>query len=330
MSVTLSDIAKATRTSISTVSRVLTGVSASRRISKETRDRILQAAQDVGYRPNLLARSLRTRKTHTIALLVSDIANPWFGLLASVIEQSLHQRGYSLMVCNSGEDASLEDEYLKLLPQKGVDGLIIVPLATREQQLTAHLPPSLPLVLIDRPVPGIPATIASDPHQASTALCDALAQLSVKKVALVRGPEHVITHRRRSAEIHQRFHVISEFEGPAQRQTGQSAWQGILAARPDAVVCTNNFLGQGVIEQMAHSPWQIPIACFDEIPLLQLLPVPVVCSVQDVQRLATGAVQMLFDQIAGQTPHAQSLPTNIIFNPPFARLLPQLKSDSEI
>src|SRR5213076_400994 len=100
LSPTLIDIARETNTSVSTVSRVLAGGAVAQRISRETRGRVLAAAQRMGYRPNLLARSLRTRKTNTIALLVSDIANPFFASIASRIEQSLHRHGYSLLLCN--------------------------------------------------------------------------------------------------------------------------------------------------------------------------------------------------------------------------------------
>src|SRR5438046_2867733 len=125
---TLVDIARETNTSVSTMSRVLAGGSSSERISADTRGRVLHVAKKLGYRPNLLARGLRTRQTYTIAFLVSDIANPFFGRIASLVEQALHRHGYSLMVCNSCEDPELEEEYLNLLPSKGLDGLILVPL----------------------------------------------------------------------------------------------------------------------------------------------------------------------------------------------------------
>src|SRR4051812_44299086 len=125
---TLVDIARETRTSVSTVSRVLSGGAMANRISKETRQRVKEAADRLGYRPNLPARSLRTRKTYTIALLVSDIANPFFGQIGSLIERSLATRGYSLMLCNTAEDVEKEADYLRLVAAKGIDGLILVPL----------------------------------------------------------------------------------------------------------------------------------------------------------------------------------------------------------
>src|SRR5688500_17411072 len=108
MSPTLEDIARETKTSESTATRLITGSTMANRISKATRDRVREVADRLGYRPNLLARSLRTRKTNTIALLVSDIANPFFGQIGSQIERGLAKHGYSLMLCNSAEDAKRE------------------------------------------------------------------------------------------------------------------------------------------------------------------------------------------------------------------------------
>ncbi len=319
MSATLSDIAKATGTSVSTVSRVLTGAAAARRISDQTRQKVAAAAREMGYRPNLLARSLRTRKTNTIAVMVSDIANPWFGQMASHIEQSLHRSGYSVIVCNSGEQADLETEYLQLLPQKGIDGLIVVPLATRRQELYRYLSDTTPVVVVDRPVEGIAASITSDQKQATDLLYTHLKRTGVKKVALVRGPDHVYTHRMRAGEIRSRFDVVQEYEGPAQRDTGRVAWAQLGARVVDAVICTNNFLGQGVIEAMAGGNYRPSIGCFDELALMDLLPIPIVCSVQDVKRIAEGAVEMLLRQIDGQTVPPMVIPAIATWNRAFQK-----------
>lgn len=322
MSATLADIARATGLSISTVSRVLSEAPAARRIRPDTRARISAAAAEMGYRPNLLARSLRTRKTHTVAVMVSDIANPWFGRMASLMEQSLHRRGYSLIVCNSGEQAALEQDYLRLLPQKGIDGLIIVPIATELAKLFRYLPEQMPIVVVDRPVAGIGASVTTDQHQASALLCDEVARIGANTVALVRGPGHVFTHRIRGEVVKGRFAVVADHEGPAQPETGREAWPAIAAAGPDAIICTNNFLGQGVIEAMAESDCRLPIACFDEIPLMELLGgLPVVTCVQDVSRIAESAVEMLLAQIAGaESPTRQTVPARITANAAFRTL----------
>src|SRR4051812_4803727 len=194
---TLVDIARETKTSVSTVSRVLSGGAMANRISKATRDRVREVADRLGYRPNLLARSLRTRKTYTVALLVSDIANPFFGQIGSLIERSLAKHGYSLMLCNSAEDVEKEGDYLRMVAAKGIDGLIVVPLAPTRKAILQYIPETLPLVILDRPIPGIASSVASDQDQIASVLCDALDSAGVKQVALLCGPQHVVTHRRR-------------------------------------------------------------------------------------------------------------------------------------
>jgi LacI family transcriptional regulator len=323
VSPTLLDIARETHTSVSTVSRVLAGGSSAARISEATRARVAAVAARLGYRPNLVARSLRTRKSHTVALLVSDIANPWFGQIGSLIEQSLHRYGYSLMLCNSGEDADRELEYLRLLPSKGIDGLILVPVARTQEALYDVLPPNLPLVVLDRPIPGIMSSVSSDQEQSAGILCDTLERAGVKTVAIVCGPQHVVTHRRRAEIVASRFQVIDRYEGPAQKETGRRAFIKFLSLEPDAIVCTNNFLGQGVIEGIVRIENPPIIGCFDEIPMMDLLPIPIVCSVQDVTMLAEGCVNQILPLLReeGRTPEPMVLPARAVANQQFQKMV---------
>ena len=316
MATTLGDIARTTRTSISTVSRVLAGGDGATRISPSTRKKVLRAAGRMGYRPNLVARSLRTRRSKTIALLVPDMANPWFGRVASLVEQSLHFHGYTLMLCNSAEDPEREKEYLRLLPSKGIDGLILVPLLRTKRILTDHLPKDLPIVLLDRGVPGVTAIVASDLEQAGQSLCDTLQRAGVKSVAIVSGPLHVSTHRRRADAVARRFEVIARHEGPAQKDTGRHAFVKFLHQQPDAIVCTNNFLGEGVIDSIAKIETPAIIGCFDEIPMMHLLPIPIVATVQDIPLLADGCVRQLLPQLDGEhrRPKPLVFPTRTVTN----------------
>lgn len=316
---TLIDIAKHTRTSVSTVSRVLAGGAVAQRISAQTRGRVLKAAQQLGYRPNLLARSLRTRKTHTVALLVSDIANPFFSQIASLVEQSLHRHGYSLVLCNSGEEPELEDEYLALLTQKGIDGLILVPMLRGKKALTDVFPLDLPLVILDRPIAGIDASVSSDQDQSTNALCDTLERDGVREVALISGPHHVYTQRRRSEIVAERFKVVDQFEGPMQVETGRHAFVHFLNQQFDAVICTNNFLAMGFIDSIETIEQPPVIGVFDEVPLMHLLPLRIVCSMQDIPLLAEGCVKQLLPQLKGQSGKLEPilLPARIITNRAF-------------
>lgn len=322
MSATLSDIARETNTSVSTVSRVLAGGAVSKRISKETRDKVHEAAKRLGYRPNLLARSLRTRRSHTVALLVSDIANPWFGQLASTIEKNLHDQGYSLFLCNSAEDLKRETEYLHLLPQKGIDGLILVPLLRTKKVLQQHLPPNLPVVIVDRPIPGVNATVASDQDMLANQLADALSKIGVKKIAMAHGPAHVSSHKRRTEILQSRFEIVGAFEGPSKRETGQAAMKEFVAKgiKPDAFVGTNLFLTMGLLDELDIpnvGEKQLPaFGCFDQLPFHDLLPMPVACAIQDIAGLADAVVKELLPLLLPNAPEPKPMivPTLMSYN----------------
>jgi len=321
--ITLIDIARETGTSVSTVSRVLSGGPAAQRISAATRGRVLATASKLGYRPNLLARSLRTRKSNTVALLLSDVGNPFFGQIASLIEQSLHRQGYSLLVCNSGEDPKRELEYLELLPRKGIDGLIIVVTAANQKSLTEHLGADLPIVMLDREVPGLRASVASDQEQAAGALCDALQRVGVKRAVLASGPAGIVTHQRRAVVIRDRLHVVAELEGSAMSETGRHAFVRFLNTKFDAIVCTNNNIAHGFIDSIEQIDRPPIVACFDDMMMSHLLPIPIVSSVQDIARLAEGCVSLLMPMLLGHSNGDVQpivIPTRLVTNLAFKSL----------
>ncbi|MFW5736752.1 MAG: LacI family DNA-binding transcriptional regulator, partial [Halanaerobium sp.] len=121
MAVTLKDIAEKVGVTESTVSRVLNGIP---KASKETREEIFQVAADLGYKPNQIARSLVTKKTHTIGLIISDLANTYFARVASGIEKIASKYDYSLIISTTGGDEKEELKYINLLKEKQVDGLL--------------------------------------------------------------------------------------------------------------------------------------------------------------------------------------------------------------
>jgi LacI family transcriptional regulator len=223
------------------------------------------------------------------------------------------------MLCNSGEDPQREAEYLDLLPQKGIDGLILVPIARSRKAIYEHLPEGLPLVIADRPSPGIDASVASDEEQLGTLLCDTLGRMLVRTAAVVSGPQYVLTHRRRKEIFSERFKVIAYHEGPAQKETGRQAFIRFLNSSPRAIACTNNFLAQGVIDSIAKIDAPPIIGVFDEIPMMHLLPLPIVCSMQDIPMLAEGAVTQILLQLRGQPSQCRPilLPARAITNPAF-------------
>src|SRR6056297_2844379 len=137
-----------------TVSRVLNGKSKKFRISKNTSQKVMDAARKYNYSPNRIARGLKLEKTETIGLIIPDIANPYFGSIAKTIEMQARNNGYSIILCDSLDDEITEAELLQLLAGRKVDGIIIAPTGKSSRQVTEIQQQGIPVMGIDRYLAG--------------------------------------------------------------------------------------------------------------------------------------------------------------------------------
>jgi LacI family transcriptional regulator len=143
----MKDVAELVGVSIQTVSAVINNKPG---ITEETRDRVLEAVRQLGYRPYSVARSLRTGQTRTLALIVSDLSNPSFGTMASAAEDYAHRFGYSLTVHNTHDDVEREANYIESLTQRWIDGVMYVSAEDELSSQTALEQAGIPSVAIDR------------------------------------------------------------------------------------------------------------------------------------------------------------------------------------
>lgn len=134
----------------STVSLVLNGKEKEGRISEELADKIRTAAKRMNYQVNELARSLRTGYTHTIALVIADISDIFFGTLAYHLQEYAESKGYALIIVNTGEKKERLRSIFKMLINRSVDGIIMVPVANIKEGEIEQLNPDIPMVFIDR------------------------------------------------------------------------------------------------------------------------------------------------------------------------------------
>ena len=145
--VTISDVAREAGVSAMTVSRVMNHKN---KVHSETREKILKAANDLGYHPNQLARSLATKRSTTIGLVVPDISNPFFSVIAREIEDQAYSLGYNVFLCNSDEDLAREQAALVSLTEKQVDGVILCSSRMDENDIYKQLSPFRNSVLVNR------------------------------------------------------------------------------------------------------------------------------------------------------------------------------------
>ena len=148
--ISLKDIAEAAGVSTALVSFVLNGKRKEYRVGEETAQRILKIANDMNYQPNLAAKSLRSGKTKTIGLVVSDISNPFFSQLARVLEDEAAKQNYTVLFGSSDENKDKMNSLVGNLINKGVDGLIIVPCEGSERIIASLVYDNVPIVLFDR------------------------------------------------------------------------------------------------------------------------------------------------------------------------------------
>src|SRR5512139_153551 len=219
------DVARLAGVAPITVSRVVNG---GNNVAEETRQRVQQAIDQLHYVPNTLAKSLRSRQSHTIALIVPDITNPFWTTVARGVEDTAAENDYRTILCNTDEDPAKETNYLNLLVERRVDGVIIAP-ATRERKRLALLQQlQVPCVLIDRRVEGFKADLVyGDSHTGTRLLIDHLIGLGHRRIALINGPSTISSAQdraegyRESLEAHG---VVAEesliFQGEFKQKSG--------------------------------------------------------------------------------------------------------------
>lgn len=307
----LKELKKLTGFSYSTISRVLSGKAQEFRISEETARIILETAEKLDYRPNILARSLRLRKTMTIGLIVPDIQNPFFGELASRIERLLREHGYSTILCNTNEIPENEEFYLKVLVDRQVDGIFIAPIHTQEWDYLESIRKESPVVLIDRIFykTDLPWVTSDNPLAAET-LTSEMIKMGYTRIAYLGGtPDTYINSvrfngyqnalKKHSLPLDESIVLFRGYSNEA----GEQMMQTLLENVPDveAVFCVNNlvFLGAMKIVQKHEIKTEryIMLAAFDIAPYCDIFKRPLVCANQDLRKLANAAVSLLIDKI---------------------------------
>src|SRR5512139_2379728 len=240
------DVARLAGVAPITVSRVVNGADS---VSEETRRRVQQAIDQLHYVPNTLARSLRSRHSHTIALIVPDIANPFWTTVARGVEDTAAENDYRTILCNTDEEPAKETNYLGMLVERRVDGVIIAP-ATREKKRLALLQQlHIPCVLIDRRVEGFRADrVYGDSRNGARLLVDHLIDLGHRRIALINGPGTISSAQDRALGYRQSLEahgiVVDEsliYQGEFKQASGYQLVKRALAdePRPTAIFAAN-------------------------------------------------------------------------------------------
>jgi LacI family transcriptional regulator len=324
------DLAEVLGLSITTVSRVINGKAKRYRISDETQKRVLQAAKQHNYVPNKLARGLKLSRTDTLGLIIPDISNPFFADIAQSIEREARSKGYSLILCDSGEDHVLEKELIALLLSQKVDGIIIAPVGTDYAHIIQTFNSGMPLIVIDRCFTdiGLPF-ITSDNYQGGNDAVNYLISMGHRKIACIQGiPKSMPTIERvrgyRDALINHGIHPdASLIVGDNYNTENGYRQTRILFSMedpPTAIFALSNLIGLGVIKAIDEMGLKIPenisLISFDEQPYSAFLGTPMTTVDQKKSEIGQLAVDVLLKYIDNKESRKRivhmTLKTNLI------------------
>ncbi len=302
----IKDVAEAAGVSTATVSRV---ISNGLHVRPEVRERVLLVIEQLGYRPNLVARSLRSQQSNTIGLIVSDIGNPFFSSLSRAVEDAAYEQGFNVVLCNTDEDAEKEAIYLNLMKDTNVAGMIIAP--TRRTTITltnSQLP--CPTVIVDRSVPsGDIDVVLLDNLDAAYRLTMHLIEQGYQRIGALYSD--MSTGIERQAGYEKALRASGQAPRPEYvRCIPPRVEAGYMAALrmmdlsqpPDALFTINSLLAAGALQAIRERKLAIPneigLVTFDQTTWAELVQPAITLIAQPTYEMGRTAAELLLQRIA--------------------------------
>lgn len=316
--VTIYDIAKKANVSPMTVSRV---INKSPLIKEATRLKVEAAIRELDYVPNKQARSLTSKETLLVSLVVPDLSNPFFANVARGAEDKAQESGYQLILGNTDEDGDKEARYLHMLMSTRVDGVLIVPAG---DESAAHLQKlakrGIPFVFVDRTVGGVPAdSVTGDNSDTTRRLTEHLLDLGHRRIAFINGPAGLSNARERAQAFRETLQLAGIEPDPAywiETHFKQDNFGEIIAKltslrqgnRPTAILAANNFIGVNTLRALRalqiRVPEEMSVTCFDDPDMIPDYNPFLTVAKQPAYDMGYLGMQLLIERLQGQAPEA--------------------------
>ncbi|MDQ7841405.1 MAG: LacI family DNA-binding transcriptional regulator [bacterium] len=306
---TVRDVARRAGVSMATAARALGGYGY---VSVHAREKVARAARDLDYHPNAIARSMIKGRTNTLAVIVSDNANPFFAAVVRGVEDVVLAQGYAIILCNADEDPIKEAMYLGTIRQKRVDGLIISPSGGPADLLRGLLASGIPTVQVDRRLNGLKTdAVLIDNRAGVRAAVEHLIRLGHRRIGIISGPRRLYTGSERleafldtlrRAGIKPDARCI--LEGTFKERSGYDLAGELLRVRrrPTALFVSNNLMTIGTLlrlkEEGVTIPQEMAVVGFDDMYWAPVLTPPLTAVAQPGYALGTAAAQLLLRRLA--------------------------------
>lgn len=315
----ITDIARELGVSTTTISFILNGRAKEKRIGRELVERVQKYVEEVGYRPNPLAQSLRTGKSNIIALMVEDISNPFFATIARLIEDRAYKNGYKIIYCSTDNDTAKTRDLISMFRERHVDGYVIAPPEGIEDEISALIAAKMPVVLFDRHLPNVSTDLVEIDNLFSTYNATRhLIQQGFNKIAY-------ITFYSKQSQMLARlegYHKALEESGykPLVKEIAFNQNDDLIIApitdflkknkNLDAVFFGTNHMGTCGLEVIADLGIKIPsdlaVVSFDDYNVFKLHSPPITAISQPIEVIADNVITVLLNRLNASSQHISS------------------------
>ncbi len=316
----LIDVARRAKVNISTVSRTINQTG---KIGAETQARVQKAMHELGYKPNRVARRLRTQEgsTHLLGLIIPNIQNIFFADLARGVEDVAYKNNFALLLCNYDEDEAKERFYLEVMQSESVDGIIIPPIHQTDPAVLQVVRNGTPVVCVDRSLSsGNLDKVEVDNHSGALKAVEHIIARGHRRIGVIAGPIDSSTGRERlrgCKDAHAQAGITLKTElirfGDFKQASGRTHAHDLLslADPPTALFVCNGLMMAGALEAIAARglkiPRQVAIVGFDELTLADVFNPPLTVVRQPAYEVGKCAAELLLKRIEDPKRPASSL-----------------------
>ncbi|MGF6989695.1 LacI family transcriptional regulator [Lachnospiraceae bacterium PM6-15] len=303
MKATMKDVAALAEVGVGTVSRVINGV----KVKDKTREKVMQAIAELNYEPDEYARGLKTNRSNTIALILPTIWHPFFSEFAYYVEENLSKKGYKLFLCNADGNPEKEKEYIQMVKQSKVDGIIGITYSDIDQYVSSNLP----FVSIDRHFSEQVSYVTADNYLGGQMAAKALIDRECRHLCYIGGispyPNETNNRKAGFAKGGEESGVevqIFDMEEPIQDLEGQL--EPFLRSHPeiDGILAVNDFMALDVMKVMKrigrNAPYDYQIIGFDGVKLSSDREYLLSTIVQSTEEMAKASVKTMMAMILNQ------------------------------
>ena len=313
------DIANKLNISKTTVSFILNGRAREKRISEELVERVLKFVKEVGYKPNSLAKSLRTGKSHIIGLMVENIADPFFANIARYIEDEAYKNGYRIIYCSTDNDAEKTRDLIGMFRDRHVDGYIIAPPLGVEEDIDELLKDGLPVVLFDRYLKGVDCSyVVTDNLDSTYTATEYLVEQGYKKIAFITLQSHQTQMQARLDGYNKALQqnnlqpYIKEVVFNQETKFMAEPIADFLKSHSDldAIIFGTNRIGTcglKVIHTLGiKAPEDVAIISFDDHEVFELYTPSITAIAQPVEEIAINTINILLSKLDKTAPNTDN------------------------